>query len=189
MHRMPPQPDTGLVTLEEYVRLPDEGDRILELSRGRLVREPRPGARHGVIAGDLFYALHSFVRERNLGRVVIETGFLLADVPPTVRGPDLAFISAERLPEGPVPTGFWPLAPDLAVEVVSPSNSAAEMQEKVLQYLDYGTRTVWVVQPRTCTIEVWRPGADVRILREGETLDGGDVIPDFHLAIGELFAD
>lgn len=177
----------ALLTLEEYERLPDEDGYSLELAAGRLVREPRPGARHGVIVGDLFRVLDSFVRERGLGRVVIETGFLLAEDLPTVRGPDVAFISAERLPAGPVPEGFWRLAPDLAVEVVSPSDSAAEIQEKVLQYLDAGTLAVWVVQPRTRTVEVWQPDADVHVVREEETLDGGDVLPGWRMEMKNLF--
>lgn len=177
------------VTLEEYEALPEEDGHVLELSGGRLVREPRPGARDGVITGHLFEVLTSFVRERDLGRVVIETGFLLAESPPTVRGPDVAFISADQLSDRPVPEGFWRLAPDLAVEVVSPRNSAAEIQEKVLQYLELGTRVVWVVQPRTRTVEIWRPPADVRIVREDEVIEGGDVLPGFRLAAGRLFED
>ena len=185
-HGWPPRTGATL-TLDEYERLPDEDGHTQELAAGRLVREPRPGARHGVIVGDLFRALDSFVRDRDLGRVVIETGFLLVEVPPTVRGPDIAFISAERLPAGPVPEGFWRLAPDLAVEVVSPSDSAAGIQEKVLQYLDAGTRAVWVVQPRTRTVEVWRPGADVRIVRDEESLEGDDVLPGWRSEVKSLF--
>jgi Uma2 family endonuclease len=173
--------------LKEYERLPEEEGCTLELAAGRLVREPRPGARHGVVVGNLFRALDSFVRDRKVGRVVIETGFVLAEDPPSVRGPDVAFISAGRLPAGPVPEGFWRLAPDLAIEVVSPSDSAAEVQEKVLQYLEAGTRTIWVVQPRTRTIEVWKPGADVRVIREEETLEGGDLLPGWRVEVKSLF--
>lgn len=187
-HRWPTGTETELLTLEEYERLPDEDGYSLDLAAGRLVREPRPGARHGVIVGNLYRALDSFVRRRGLGRVVIETGFLLAEDPPTVRGPDVAFISVERLPVGPVPEGFWRLAPDLVVEVVSPSDSAAEIQEKVLQYLDAGTLAVWVVQPRTRTVEVWQPGADVHVVREGEALEGGDVLPGWRVELESLFS-
>jgi Uma2 family endonuclease len=183
----PAGPGTALLTLEEYERLPEVDGYTEELATGRLVREPRPGARHGVIVGNLFRALDAFVRDRALGRAVIETGFLLAEVPPTVRGADIAFISAGRLPVGPVPEGFWRLAPDLAVEVVSPSDSAAEIQEKVLQYLDAGTRTVWVVQPRTRTVEVWRAGADVHLIREEEAIEGGDTLPGWRFDLKCLF--
>lgn len=157
------QTDAALLTLDEYERLPDEDGYRLELSAGRLVREPPPGARQGVIVRDLFRALDTFVSDHELGEVVFETGFLLVERPPTVRGPDLA------------------------VEVVSPSNAAAEMQEKVLQYLETGTRLVWVVQPRTRTVETRAPGPEVRILREDEFLEGGEVVPGFRIAAGELF--
>lgn len=189
MHGLPSRADAFPLRLEEYARLPEEDAFLLELSRGLLVREPRPGARHGAIVLNVVQELNPFVREHGLGRVVIEAGFLLTVDPPTVRGPDVAFISAARLPDGPLPDGFWSLAPDLAVEVVSPSNSAGNMQEKVLQYLDAGSREVWVVQPNTRTIEVWRPGVGMRVVRDDGTLDGGDIIPGLRLAVADLFAE
>lgn len=189
MHGLPARTVDSSLTLDQYERLPDENEYLLELSGGRLVREPRPGGRHGVIVLNILLQLGPFVREHALGRVVVESGFLLADDPPTVRGPDVAFISAERLPHGPSPDGFWRMAPDLAVEVVSPSNSAAELHEKILQYLECGSRLVWVAQPRTRTVEVWRPAADVRIVRGEESLYGGDVVPGFQLPLEVLFED
>jgi len=176
-----------LLTLEEFERLPEEDAFRLELSRGQLVREPRPGAEHGWLATRLFRAIDGHVRKRELGAAVIETGFLLPLRPATVRGPDVAFISKERLPPGDVPTGFWPLAPDLAVEVLSPSNTAAEMQQKVLEYLEAGSRLVWVVDPRSRTVTVWRPPSRGSVLREEEVLDGGDVLPGFRVEVAEIF--
>lgn len=187
MHRSHAPTGAGPLTLEEFERVPEAGAR-LELSKGLLVREPQPGARHGAVVVNVLRALDAVARDRQLGRVVVEAGFLLTETPPTVRRPDAAFVSFGRWPAGSLPDGFWPFAPDLAVEVVSPSNAAADMQEKVLQYLAAGTEIVWVVQPRTRTVEVWRPGLDVRVLREDDLLEGGGVLPGFGVLVHELFA-
>jgi Uma2 family endonuclease len=174
-----------LLTLGEFERLPEKESR-LELSRGTLVREPQPGARHGAVVVALLFELVSHVRDRELGRVVVEAGFLLSENPPTVRRPDTAFVSFDRWP-GALPEGFWPLAPDLAVEVVSPSNAAADIHEKALQYLGAGSRLVWVVQPSTRSVEVWKGEADIRLVRNDGVLVGGDVLPGFALEVGRLF--
>lgn len=126
------------ITLEEYEHLPDEPEYIVEVSRGRLVRQPRPGARHGRIATQIGHALYEFVRSHELGSVELESGFVLAHQPLVIRGPDVAFIARSRLPDT-VPVGFWPFAPDLAVEVLSPSNTASAIEAKILEYLDAGT--------------------------------------------------
>lgn len=178
---------SAVVSLEEFERLPEEDAFRVELSRGRVVREPRPGAEHGWLAARLFRAIDGYVEEHGLGAVAIETGFLLSRRPATVRGPDVAFISKDHLPPEGIPTGFWPLAPELAVEVLSPSNIAAEIQEKVLEYLEAGTRLVWVVDPRSSTVTVWHPPRQARVLREGETLDGSDVLPGFELEVVDIF--
>lgn len=177
-----------LLTLDEFERLPEEDAYRTELKRGRIVREPRPGAQHGWVAVELFRALDPYVREHELGAVIMETGFLLSVDPPTVRGPDVAFIAAENLPpREAIPRGFWRRAPDLAVEVLSPSNSAIEIQEKVLDYLHAGTRIVWVVDPHNETVFVHAGGNESRLhTREGE-LTGGEVLPGFRLAIADLF--
>jgi Uma2 family endonuclease len=175
------------LSLEEFQRLPEEEDRI-ELVRGRLVREPRPGARHGWLTGRLVGELEPFVRERGLGLVVTETGFLLSDDPPTVRGPDAAFIAAENLPPQGIPDGFWTVAPQLAIEVVSPSNAASEIRQKVLEYLAAGTRLVWVVDPATRSVTAYRSRDEIRLLTVADELDGADVLPGFRLGLSELFS-
>lgn len=177
----------ALLTVEEFERLPEVNEYRVELVRGRLVREPRPGAEHGCLTAELVARLHTHVRERGLGRVATETGFLLADDPPTVRGPDVAFIAAERIRAEGVPTGFWRFAPDIAVEVVSPANSASEIQQKVLEYLAAGSRLVWVVDARSRSVTVYRHRNEIRVLMEGDALDGADVLPDFRLEIADLF--
>lgn len=109
-------------TLDEYERLVEPDEFRSELSRGQLVREPRPGGLHSYIVMELAVLLHDFARKYDLGMVVPEGGFRLSIEPPTVRGPDIGFIMKERLPSS-VPAGWWPLAPDLAIEVVAPSGT------------------------------------------------------------------
>ena len=174
-------------TLEEYQRMPENDAWRDELVRGRIVREPRPGARHGVVLEALFRSLAARIPPSR-GRVLFESGFLLRVDPPTVRGPDLAFISAGRIsPEG-IPEGYWTIAPDLAIEVVSPSNTTGEMLEKVMEYLDAATRLVWVVDPRTRTVAAYRSRSEIRLLAEEDTLDGADVLPELSIPVADLFA-
>jgi Uma2 family endonuclease len=176
-----------LLTLEEFVRLPDEDPYKLELARGRLVREPPPGAPHGWLVWKLFAALHNHVAEHGIGIVVNETGFLLSVDPPTVRGPDLAVIKSENLPREGLPEGYWTRAPDVAIEILSPSNSAVEIQEKVLDYLTAGSRLVWVADPHSRSVIVYGSGHENRLLTLGDDLEGGDVLPRFRIALADLF--
>ena len=174
------------LTVDEYERLRDEPGYRSELSRGQLVREPQPGALHGEVTSRLHIALDAFVREYDLGRVTNQTGFRLASIPHTVRGPDVAFVRRERVPAQP-PASFWPFAPDLAVEVASPSNSLSDLQQKVIEYFDAGTSEVWVIDPRTRTVTVYRSLTDIALLREDDTLESSQVIPRFSLPIARLF--
>ncbi|MBI4520972.1 MAG: Uma2 family endonuclease [Gemmatimonadetes bacterium] len=175
-----------LLTAEEFERLPDDGYRT-ELVRGRVVREPPAGYEHGRIGGELIYVLNRFVREHRLGEVLAsETGFVLFHDPDTVRAPDAAFVAASRIPSDP--KGFAQLAPDLAVEVVSPSNTWSEVQDKVFDYLDAGTRLVWVLEPRRRRIRVFRSRDDVTILGEDDVLEGADVLPGFRVPVRGLFS-
>jgi len=176
-----------LLTVEEFQRLPEEDAYRVELVRGRAVREPRPGARHGWLAGKIFHALHAHAREHALGLAVIETGFLLSVDPPTIRGPDVAFIAAASMPPEGIPVGFWTLSPDLAVEVLSPSNSAIEIQAKILDYLAAGTRLVWVVDPHNETVSVHGARNESNLLTRKDDLTGGEVLPDFRMGIADLF--
>lgn len=187
MSTRPEPPDGGPITLEEFQRMPEEDAHRVELSRGRVVREPRPGAEHGWLAGRLVRLLGSYAEEHDLGLVVTQTGFLLAENPPTIRGPDAAFIANEQLSGEEIPTGLWTVPPSLAAEVVSPSNSVGEIQEKVLEYLEAGTELVWVVEPRSRAVTVWRPPPEARSVREEDVLDGADVLPGFRLEVAALF--
>jgi Uma2 family endonuclease len=175
-------------TLSEYEQLPEEDGTWIELVEGRLVREPRPNAEHSWIATELAGRIREHVRTNRLGITLGEAGFLLADEPPTVRGPDVAFIARANLPRGGFPRPFWTVPPDLAVEIVSPSNTRAEVREKVLEYLAAGTRLVWVVEPRDRLVTTYSSRTDVRVQKGEDTLDGFDVLPGFRLRVADVFA-
>jgi Uma2 family endonuclease len=178
------------MTLEDFERLPDDptGART-DLVRGRVVREPPAGFEHGYIGSAILALMHRFVSEHQLGVVVTaETGFVLEEERPTVRGPDAAFVAAHRLPvETTRIKGFARLAPDLAVEVISPSNTRAEIAAKVRDYLAAGTRLVWVLDPDAVSVRVHRADGTVALRRAGDELDGEDVLPGFRVSIAELF--
>jgi Uma2 family endonuclease len=176
-----------LLSLEEFERLPEEDEFIVELVRGRIVRERRPpGLQYGMIASQLLYPVASYVHEKGNGVALARTGFLLNEDPPTVRCPVMSFIAEDNLTEG-IPEGFPNFAPDLAVEIVTPSTTAETIQEKVLEYLEKGSRLVWVVVPRTRSITTYGSIRDVRLLLEGGILDGADVLPGFRLPVSEIF--
>lgn len=180
-----PDVDTRLLTIEEFERLPDDGWR-LELVRGQVIREPPSGFEHGEVAIHIGAILLGFVKENELGKVVgTESGFVLSVEPPTVRAPDIAFVSEERLDFDR--KRFAPLAPDLAVEILSPSNTMSEIHDKVIDYLDAGTRLVWVVDPDSRTITVYRSRDAIRLLTLEDELDGADVLPGFRCKVSELF--
>src|SRR5437867_4061907 len=176
------------MTAEELFDLPDDGWRY-ELVRGELRRMPPTGIQHGQIAGLLTQHLSAYVKAHNLGVVcTAEAGFKLAQHPDVVRAPDVAFIARERIPVEGVPTGYWPGAPDLAAEIVSPSDRFDEVVEKVAEYLAAGTRLVWVVHPRTQTVMIYRASGEIRLLRGHEELSGEEVLPGFTCPVSVLFA-
>ena len=160
-----------------------------ELVGGGLVVMAPAGGRHGQVAHTLALFIGVHVRNRNLGRVfAAETGFVLRRDPDTVRPPDVAFVAGGRLGAEETPAGFLELAPDLAVEVVSPGDAAGAIRDKVRDWLDAGTRLVWVVWPRTRSVDVHRPGRPAETLRDGDVLEGGSVLEDFAVPVRDLFA-
>jgi Uma2 family endonuclease len=174
-------------TAKEFYLLPDDGKRY-ELVRGALVCMAATGGQHGIIASRLDHRLRSFVEAHDLGEVcAAETGFRLAQNPDTVRAPDVSFIARERVVTQGVPEGYWPFAPDLAVEVISPSDRFDDVLTKVQEYLRAGTRLVWVFHPRTKTVTVYRANSEVQLLQGQEELSGEDVLPGFHCPVMELF--
>jgi Uma2 family endonuclease len=175
------------LTADDLWRMPDDGMRH-ELIRGELTMMTPAGGGHGKIAMRLGSRLERHVEAKHLGEVVAaETGFIIARNPDTLRAPDAAFISKEHVPAGGLPDGFIPLAPDIAVEVMSPSDSVLDVEEKIEQWLTAGTAMVWVVNPRGRMVTVHRSGRDPRILRGDDRLEGEDVCPGFSVKISELF--
>jgi len=164
------------------------GEDRLELVRGKVSELSPAGFEHGLIAAALLRMLGNFVSERGLGYVVsTETGFVLARDPDTVRAPDVAFVSAERVAATGLPVGFFDGAPDLAVEVVSPTDASEAVEAKVLDYLEAGSGEVWVVHPARRTVRIAGTRDRSRILRAGDTLDGGEILPGFAVQVEDLF--
>jgi Uma2 family endonuclease len=178
----------ALVTADELLSMPDDGWRY-ELRCGELIQMVPPGARHGQFQNGLLAPLTTCVRRDRLGLVVAEVGFRLSHDPDTVRAPDVAFVRRARIPAEGVPVGYWEGAPDLAVEVVSPSDSAEDVREKIGEYLAAGASLVWIVYPRGQTVDVWRADGSRVALSSDGTLEGEDVVPGFSLPVAEIFAD
>lgn len=175
-----------LLTVADYEQLPDDARFIDELSRGRLVREPRPGQPHGRVQIRLGGLLSRFVDERQLGYVTVESGFVLGRDPDTLRGPDIAFVAREKYGND-LPSGFAEFAPDLAVEILSPSDRRSEMAEKIAQYFDAGTRMVWVIDPADRSAVVYRGAGEVSVARDDAALDGGDALRGFSVRLPNIF--
>ena len=146
-----------------------------------------PGGVHGGIAIRIGAALETFVRQHNLGRVVVESGFLLGSQPDTVRGPDVAFIARERIPAEGLPRAFFEGAPDLAVEIVSPTDNATELEIKVHDYLRNGAQRVWVVYPDSRRVAVHRPDGTARWYSEDAAIEDEELLPGFSLPLREIF--
>jgi len=174
-----------LVTAEEFWHQPDN-DKRRELVAGEVVEKMPPGGTHGGIAARFATRLILWRESGHGGYVGVEPGFVLAKEPDTVRGPDVAYVSAERIPEGGVPSAFWHLAPDLAVEIVSPDDTAVEFQDKVRDYLDAGTPLVWVAYPKTREILAHSKDGTARRFGPDDTLEA-ELLPGFSCRVASLF--
>jgi Uma2 family endonuclease len=163
-------------------------DTRAELVRGEVVRMTPAGGQHGVVALRIGARLLAFVEARDLGTAcAAETGFLVARNPDTVRAPDAAFVSRERMAGQPAPKKFWAFAPDLAVEVVSPSEGAEEVQERVCDWFAGGSKIVWLLYPGLATAHVFRSPTEVSILGARDVFSGEDLLPGFTCPVAELF--
>lgn len=174
---------------EELLRLP-RGRARFELIEGELTVMEPGGAEHGAVAIRIGAKLFTHVDERGLGAVFgAETGFVL--VPgdePTIRAPDAAFVSRENVERLGPTEKYWPEAPDLAVEVVSPNDSFSALHEKALAWLEAGARVVLVADPSTRTVTVYRSGGDMTALRGEKTIACGDVVPGWQPRAADFFS-
>jgi Uma2 family endonuclease len=175
------------MTADELLTMPQDHNRH-ELVQGELRTMTPTGHEHGRIVVRLAWRLARFVEEHDLGVVyAAETGFKIASDPDTVRAPNVAFISQARLDEVGQVRGYWPGAPDLVAEVVSPSDVYTEVEEKVLDWLEAGTRCVIVINPRSRAITVYRSLADILVLTDGDTLEAPEIVPGWSVPVRELF--
>jgi len=175
-----------LMTAEELLRIPDDG-MDHELVKGELRTMPPPGIRHEAIALRVALRFGPFIEAHELGVIVGGPGFRIEHDPDTVRAPDFAFIAAGRLPAGELPAGYADFAPDLVVEVVSPSDSAVDVHEKIEQWLAAGARMALVLYPARRSMAVYRSASDIRLLGPDDVFDGADVLPGFTCLVRDLF--
>ena len=181
------KPAAKLLTADDLLRLDAEGVRG-ELIRGELSETMPAGHRHGKILMKLAVRLGAFVEPRKLGALVgSDSGVLLERDPDTVREPDIAFFSAEKIPLDADIPGYAEEVPELVVEVVSPSDRRAAINDKALMWLRYGARLVWVVRPDARAVDVHREGSPVVALGESDALDGMDVLPGFSCPVRDIF--
>ncbi len=177
-------------TVDDLLELSHRTGKHFELVRGEL-RELAPTVpEHGFVELRLGARLMTFVEERRLGVVVTgEVGFVLTTTDPaTVRAADVAFISAEKLPEGALPRLLPRFAPDLVAEIISPNDAYSDVMEKVDDWLNAGVKVVWVVEPASRRVVVHRKGASLRVLEAEDILSGEDVLPGFECKVAEIFA-
>jgi Uma2 family endonuclease len=172
-------------TAEMLERLPDDGWRR-ELVRGELVEMSPPNARHGRVVIRLGSRLETYADKHDLGEVYSEVGWIFEHDPDTILGPDLSFVRKSRLKEVNE-EGFARTYPDLAVEVLSPSNTAAEMVGKLEIYFRCGVSSVWIVEPKRQIAEIHRKGEPVRRLGLDDALEDPELLPGFSLPLRDLF--
>jgi Uma2 family endonuclease len=178
---------TRPMTIEELEAMGAEAERY-ELIRGVLREVEGMSEKHGMIGGRVIVYVGGFVFQQDLGEVFIsDSRFVFPGTPPSSLAPDIAFVSAGRLPSTAVSDRYSRRIPDLVTEIKSPSNTEAEILEKISIYLAGGVRLVWLVRPLERTVIVYRPLGPEQILGENDVLDGEDVLPGFRLPLSELF--
>jgi Uma2 family endonuclease len=180
---------TKLITAKEFAMMPNPPDGSKqELVRGEIVTMPPPSFRHGECQLAIGSLLRQYVRANRLGRVTTESGLRTESDPDTVRGPDVAFWSAERLPLDQTPEVYPEVAADLCVEILSPSNTRAQIRDKIREYFRSNVRMVWIVDTDNRTVTVFRRAGAGQELRDDEMLTGEDVLPGFSCPVAEFFA-
>lgn len=177
-----------LMTIEEFAKLPDPPDgSSVELVRGEVVVMPPPKGKHGICCSKIARLLGNHADPGKLGWVTTnDAGVVLERGPDTLRGPDVAFWSIARQPD--IPDGYFEIPPDLAVEVLSPSDRRRDVRAKIKDYLFYGVKVVWLVDPEARTTTVYSGTLRGIELDESDAIDGGDVLPGFSCKVADLFA-
>ena len=178
---------TRPMTAEELLNMPDDGFRY-ELVRGELRKRPLAGHVHGRYAASIGISLAVHVKANGLGKVYAAgTGFKLESDPDHVRAPDAAFVRRERAEAVGDAPGYFPGAPDLVIEVISPSDRYTEVYEKVADWLNAGAQAVVVVNARGKVVRVHRSLNDVVVLSESDMLDVNDVVEEWQMPVREIF--
>ena len=177
---------TALMTAEELMELPDDGFRY-ELVNGELEKMPPPGFPHGRTALRLGIYVGQFILDHGLGEATTDIGFKLTSNPDTVLAPDFAFITNERFREGKGTEGYWPGPPDLAVEVLSPSDRPGKVNQKISRWFSFGTRQLWIVDPKHSTITVYRSPSDATVFSGSDYLESQDLLPGFRISLDRIF--
>jgi len=174
-----------LLTAEDLERLPDDSSVIYELDEGRLICSSPSASLSSIVGANVLAEIAPFVKQHQLGVCLgADGGFKLWSDPDTVRAPDVSFVRADRIPKGGIPRrGFWPGAPDLAVEVLSPSNRPGEMWRRIGDLLNAGARLIWVIDPEQRTAMTIRSDGGTLLVGEDGVLDGEDVLPGFTLPL------
>ena len=179
---------TALMTADELLAMPDDGFHRYELVQGELITMAPAGAEHGAIGIRSAVRVGIFVESNDSGTVFnSDTGFIISTDPDTVRAPDVSFVRKERIPPDGLPKGLFPGAPDLAIEVISPSDSYTEVAEKVAQLIEAGTHLVVLIDPRTRTVALHHRSGEIDRLTEADTLTLGEALPGFQCPVAELF--
>jgi len=180
---------TRLMTAEEFMLLPRPADGSKqELVRGEVVvMAPPPNWEHGRIAGNVYFAIRLYLTRNPIGEVVVESGVIVDHDPATVRGPDVSFMSKDRLPQDDRMNRYAEYSPDLCVEVLSPSNSRSDIRDKLAEYFTGGAKLVWVVDPDDRSVTVYQNAQEGRVLHQETSIDGGDVLPNFTCPVADFF--
>lgn len=178
---------TALMTAEELMQLPDDGFRY-ELINGELEKMPPPGPPHGRIAFRLSVLLGNFILDHELGEgFAAETGFKLTSNPDTVLAPDFAFVTNERFAKVVKTEGYGAGPPDLAVEVLSPSDRSGKVKQKISRWFEHGVRQLWIVDPKHNSITVYRSESDTTTFSGSDYLEAPDLFPGFRISLDKVF--
>lgn len=181
-------PATKLMTAEDLWEMPEVPGKQFELVNGELVEMPTASHYHNLIVFLIGRLIDAFATERNLGYTFVDgVSFVLRRNPDDVRGPDVSFLARNRVISLEMLRKPWEGAPDLAVKIISPSDRAVDINEKIRAYQAAGTRLIWVVWPDTKSVTTYDVGGSISDLQAGDVLDGGEVLPGFTVTVGRLF--